>query len=83
MSTDEQSYLNELNRRTLKKLDTVLLPFLALLFLFNSLDRSNVSINSFSRYCRVLEVMANFLKSGAIVRYRMYLALRSRYLDTL
>jgi hypothetical protein len=44
MSTEDQGYLKELNRRTLKKLDTVLLPFLALLFLFNSLDRSNVSI---------------------------------------
>jgi hypothetical protein len=31
-----------LDRRTVRKLDTVLLPFLALLFLFNSLDRSNV-----------------------------------------
>jgi len=33
----------ELNRRTVRKLDFILLPFLALLFLFNSLDRSNVS----------------------------------------
>jgi hypothetical protein len=32
----------ELNRRTVRKLDFILLPFLALLFLFNSLDRSNV-----------------------------------------
>ena len=32
-----------LHRRTLLKLDTLLLPFLALLFLFNSLDKSNVS----------------------------------------
>lgn len=32
----------ELHRRTLRKLDFLLLPFLALLFLFNSLDKSNV-----------------------------------------
>lgn len=32
-----------LNRKTVWKLDLILLPFLALLFLFNSLDRSNVS----------------------------------------
>ena len=32
----------QLHRRTLRKLDLVLLPFLALLFLFNSLDKSNV-----------------------------------------
>lgn len=30
------------HKRTLVKLDTLLLPFLALLFLFNSLDKSNV-----------------------------------------
>jgi hypothetical protein len=34
---------DDLDRRTVRKLDFVLLPFLALLFLFNSLDRSNVS----------------------------------------
>lgn len=33
----------DLDTRVLRKLDYVLLPFLALLFLFNSLDRSNVS----------------------------------------
>jgi hypothetical protein len=32
-----------LHRRTLLKLDCLLLPFLALLFLFNSLDKANVS----------------------------------------
>jgi hypothetical protein len=39
---------DELNTRTLRKLDFILLPFLALLFLFNSLDRSNVGITSYS-----------------------------------
>jgi hypothetical protein len=34
--------VEELNRRTVRKLDLYLLPFLALLFLFNSLDRSNI-----------------------------------------
>lgn len=33
---------SRLHRRTLLKLDVLLLPFLALLFLFNSLDKSNV-----------------------------------------
>ncbi|USW48590.1 Putative major facilitator superfamily, MFS transporter superfamily [Septoria linicola] len=33
---------NELTRRTVRKLDTILLPFLALLFLLNSLDKSNI-----------------------------------------
>ncbi|EOD49148.1 putative high-affinity nicotinic acid transporter protein [Neofusicoccum parvum UCRNP2] len=38
LSPDEE----ELNRRTVRKLDVILLPFLALLFLFNSLDKSNI-----------------------------------------
>ncbi|KAL1636082.1 hypothetical protein SLS56_001434 [Neofusicoccum ribis] len=38
LSPDEE----ELNRRTVRKLDAILLPFLALLFLFNSLDKSNI-----------------------------------------
>jgi hypothetical protein len=33
---------DDLDRKTVRKLDYILLPFLALLFLFNSLDRSNV-----------------------------------------
>jgi hypothetical protein len=33
-----------LHKRTLRKLDCLLLPFLALLFLFNALDKSNVRI---------------------------------------
>lgn len=33
---------SRLHTRTLLKLDCLLLPFLALLFLFNSLDKSNV-----------------------------------------
>lgn len=33
-----------LHRRTLLKLDCLLLPFLALLFLFNALDKANVCL---------------------------------------
>ena len=33
---------DRLNRRTLRKLDFVLLPFLCALFLLNSLDKSNI-----------------------------------------
>jgi hypothetical protein len=65
----------ELDRRTVRKLDFVLLPFLALLFLFNSLDRSNVSITPLwnvrlnliyarlvmQRYARTLPFPASFL----------------------
>nr|POF15225.1 high-affinity nicotinic acid transporter [Quercus suber] len=33
---------SDLDRRTVRRLDTILLPFLALLFLLNSLDKSNI-----------------------------------------
>lgn len=33
---------DQLNRRTLRKLDFILLPFLCALFLLNSLDKSNI-----------------------------------------
>ncbi|EMD00407.1 hypothetical protein BAUCODRAFT_61850 [Baudoinia panamericana UAMH 10762] len=36
------TYSTRLNRRTVRKLDLLLLPFLALLFLLNSLDKSNI-----------------------------------------
>lgn len=39
---DDDGRAAALHRRTLRKLDFLLLPFLALLFLFNSLDKSNV-----------------------------------------
>lgn len=43
-AADVAQHDEELHRRTLRKLDFLLLPFLALLFLFNSLDKSNVRI---------------------------------------
>ena len=46
LSSGSQLDEEGLNRRTVRKLDFILLPFLALLFLFNSLDKSNVRSNS-------------------------------------
>lgn len=40
---EEYSVDPRVHRRTLLKLDCLLLPFLALLFLFNALDKANVS----------------------------------------
>jgi hypothetical protein len=39
---EAQQYGAAIGRSTLRKLDFLLLPFLALLFLFNSLDKANV-----------------------------------------
>jgi hypothetical protein len=42
----------QLNRRTLRKLDFVLLPFLCTLFLLNSLDKSNIgNAETAGAYC--------------------------------
>ena len=38
----EQTYDHTLDERTKRKLDYILLPFLATLFLLNSLDKSNI-----------------------------------------
>lgn len=38
----EETFGSELDRRTKRKLDWILLPFLVILFLLNSLDKSNV-----------------------------------------
>ncbi|KAM3415893.1 hypothetical protein BST61_g9394 [Cercospora zeina] len=38
----KNSLTKELNRRTVRKFDAILLPFLALLFLLNSMDKSNI-----------------------------------------
>lgn len=42
-SDDDAPVDADLHRRTVLKLDCILLPFLALLFLFNALDKANVS----------------------------------------
>ncbi|KAK5110990.1 hypothetical protein LTR62_005365 [Meristemomyces frigidus] len=41
-SQQDTAYEHRLDRRTVRKLDFILLPFLALLFLLNSLDKSNI-----------------------------------------
>ena len=43
-----------LHRRTLAKLDCLLLPFLALFFLFNALDKANVGQNHPPRQSHML-----------------------------
>lgn len=42
-----------LDQRTVRKIDVILLPFLAVIFLFNSLDRSNVSMSCTTAVSRV------------------------------
>lgn len=45
---------DQLNRRTLRKLDFILLPFLCTLFLLNSLDKSNIgNAETAGEYSRV------------------------------
>jgi hypothetical protein len=51
----------KLHKRTLLKLDCLLLPFLALLFLFNALDKANVS-----RSMSIQDVMKLYTNNEAL-----------------
>ena len=52
-----------LHRRTLAKLDCLLLPFLALIFLFNALDKANVGQNHPPRQSCTLTKRRNRLET--------------------
>jgi len=53
--------LQDLDTRTKRKLDFVLLPFLALLFLFNSLDKSNVRHSTVMKRILALSLAVPFV----------------------
>jgi hypothetical protein len=71
----------QLNRRTLHKLDFILLPFLCALFLLNSLDKSNIG-NAETAGKHILEQLAitpTKISSRFHARYRL-IAQRSQHL---
>lgn len=57
-----------LDRQTVRKLDLILLPFLALLFLFNSLDRANVSSPSHKTHRHRFLSIPNVFFYGVLCR---------------
>ncbi|TID23977.1 putative beta-glucosidase A [Venturia nashicola] len=66
----------ELNRRTVRKLDFILLPFLALLFLFNSLDRSNIGNAETADFTKDIGLQPEDLNTAVAVFFAFFVALQ-------
>lgn len=66
----------DLNARTLKKLDFILLPFLALLFLFNSLDRSNIGNAETASFTADVGLAPEDLNFAVAVFFAFFVALQ-------
>jgi len=74
----------QLNRRTLRKLDFILLPFLCTLFLLNSLDKSNIGnaetagAHSYSE--QITELQANHITQASPAMQVFRLAISTPHL---
>lgn len=64
------------NRRTLRKLDFILLPFLALLFLLNSLDKSNVGNAESAGFTHDAGLSAGDLNTSLAFFFAFFVALQ-------
>ncbi|KAF1985318.1 MFS general substrate transporter [Aulographum hederae CBS 113979] len=67
---------DHLTRRTVRKLDFVLLPFLALLFLFNSLDRSNIGNAETAHFTSDIGLAPGDLNTAVAVFFAFFVALQ-------
>ncbi|KAI7172527.1 MFS general substrate transporter [Hortaea werneckii] len=67
---------SSLNRRTVRKLDFILLPFLALLFLLNSLDKSNVGNAETAGFTRDAGLSAGDLNFSMAFFFAFFVALQ-------
>ncbi|KAF2668387.1 MFS general substrate transporter [Microthyrium microscopicum] len=67
---------DELDRRTVRKLDRVLLPFLALLFLFNSLDRSNIGNAETADFTKDIGLEPEDLNTAVAIFFVFFVALQ-------
>ncbi|KAI7547219.1 MFS general substrate transporter, partial [Hortaea werneckii] len=67
---------SSLNRRTVRKLDFILLPFLALLFLLNSLDKSNVGNAETAGFTRDAGMSAGDLNFSMAFFFAFFVALQ-------
>lgn len=73
---NEDSYESRLNRRTLRKLDFILLPFLALLFLLNSLDKSNIGNAETAGFTHDAGLSAKDLNTSLAFFFAFFVALQ-------
>ena len=80
MDVDDESeshaYQQKLDRRTMRKLDFVLLPFLALLFLLNSLDKSNIGNAETAGFTHDAGLSAGDLNTSLAFFFAFFVALQ-------
>ncbi|KAE9988416.1 hypothetical protein EG328_011176 [Venturia inaequalis] len=74
--THHHEATKELNRRTVRRLDFILLPFLALLFLFNSLDRSNIGNAETGDFTKDVGLQPEDLNTAVAVFFTFFVALQ-------
>ncbi|WEW55276.1 hypothetical protein PRK78_000705 [Emydomyces testavorans] len=67
---------DELTSRTVRKLDFILLPFLSLLFLVNSLDRSNIGNAETANYTRHAGLQRDDLNDAVAWFFAFFVALQ-------
>ncbi|KAJ4989781.1 High-affinity nicotinic acid transporter 1 [Stagonosporopsis vannaccii] len=67
---------SRLHKRTLLKLDTLLLPFLALLFLFNSLDKSNIGNAESAHFTTDIGLDKGDLNTAVALFFAFFVALQ-------
>lgn len=65
-----------LNKRTIRKLDFILLPFLALLFLLNSLDKSNIGNAESAGFTHDAGLSASDLNTSLAFFFAFFVALQ-------
>lgn len=71
-----KNYDEHLNKRTVRKLDFILLPFLALLFLLNSLDKSNIGNAETAGFTRDAGLSPNDLNISMACFFAFFVALQ-------
>ncbi|KAF2680263.1 MFS general substrate transporter [Lentithecium fluviatile CBS 122367] len=67
---------SELHKPTLRKLDFLLLPFLALLFLFNSLDKSNIGNAESAHFTSDIGLRKSDLNTAVALFFAFFVALQ-------
>jgi len=65
-----------LNRRVIRKLDLILLPFLSLLFLFNSLDKSNIGSAESGNFTKDTGLPPSALNTSVACFFATFVALQ-------
>ncbi|KAF9741384.1 High-affinity nicotinic acid transporter 1 [Paraphaeosphaeria minitans] len=73
---DVVAHDEQLHRRTLRKLDFLLLPFLALLFLFNSLDKSNIGNAESAHFTTDIGLRRSDLNTAVALFFAFFVALQ-------